>query len=290
MRILLGISLLVLVATLWTMISIVRHIRITRRRNLFLREQQEEQQLQITPPLRSVAHVTPLPARFAAPVFPAAPRVPSAAELSYTELATATAHATMPESATHASLPVSSGIMASTPVANAIEMQSPQTNTIKPTAAPAGIASSRHAVAASEKVSTTNPLGLIAAAHKFSHDLPMPQMRSSETIKIVEAPAEEHVLRILEFVPDSVNSDVFPAAPAFPSLGHAQQPNRVLRQMPMATTTSDPHVRRPVRSVQSPAAAFTLPKHRPDWAYFNKDMGDLSDPLPRRVRDRVRSR
>jgi hypothetical protein len=54
----------------------------------------------------------------------------------------------------------------------------------------------------------------------------------------------------------------------------------------------DTFLRRPVRSVypQAPATPFALPIRRPDWAYFNKDMGDLSDPSPSRVRDRVRSR
>ena len=46
----------------------------------------------------------------------------------------------------------------------------------------------------------------------------------------------------------------------------------------------------PARSF-SPAAQEPASPGRQDWAYFNKDMGDLSDPMPsRRYKDRSRPR
>ena len=42
-----------------------------------------------------------------------------------------------------------------------------------------------------------------------------------------------------------------------------------------------PRSLRPATPQKHPLASLVPPLERPDWAYFNKDMGDLSDPEPR---------
>jgi hypothetical protein len=100
---------------------------------------------------------------------------------------------------------------------------------------------------------------------------------------------ETQSLRIFEFVPGPELSTMAPAAPAS-STAQAQASRRI--PSPPPTPVIDPQQRRPVRSA-SPSDnnnAQELPSHRQDWIYFNKDMGDLSDPTPSRIRDRVRAR
>jgi len=170
---------------------------------------------------------------------------------------------------------------------------------------PAGVSSARRAVA------TQNPsagaLGLIAQARKLSHDMPQPQIRPSGIRKAVEAaPDPQPVLElqpVVELKPIAEPQPAIEPQPALRIVEIPQAPQALPATpdplplqadlIPVAAKTPGfagiPFLRRPVRSAQ-PAPAFTLPAHRPDWIYFNKDMGDLSDPSPSRIRDRVRSR
>jgi len=221
MRILLGISMLVLVAILWTGISILRHIRLTRRRNKFLRDQQNSEQVRAMPPLRSLADVAPLPARFAAPLVVPRQSAEELADVAFTESIASRGQS-------FDSLPI---------------------------AAPAFVEVPRTAAAEPAPVAQVQ--------------LPRVPLRQPDL-----AP-----LRIMEVAPETALRDIFPSAPAFPTLAAAEAeapPPPALRNM-----------RRPVRSVHSQAEG-ARPANRPDWIYFNKDMGDLSDPAPSRIR--VRSR
>jgi len=256
MRILVAISILVLLALLWATVSIVRHIRKSRRRNRFLREN--------TPQLEAAPAVfTPVSSKSPEPTF---------AELAAKALA--------------ASSPAASP--ASTPP-------------------PAGVSSARRM--AVSQTPSAGALGLIAQARKLSHEMPQPQIRPSGIHKAAAAtPEPQPVLTIVE-VPQLPATappiEVFTRRPLeIPVIPPQSVPAQVVTQ-PLAASVADasetpsaprtpafasiPFFRRPVRSAH-PAPAFTLPAHRPDWVYFNKDMGDLSDPTPSRIRDRVRSR
>jgi hypothetical protein len=214
MRILVAISVLVLVVLLWAAVSIVQHIRKSRRRSRFLRE--KPQQIDVIP-------------------------VPPAFE------------------------PI--------PVRTLVEPSSP-----------AGVSSARRTVVS--QTPSASALGLIAAARKLSHDMPQPQIRPSG-IRQAAAPEPQPVLRIVEVPP--VEIPVILSQPVLAEV--VTQPLvPIAAESPVFPAISAiPFLSRPVRSAQ-PAPVFTLPAHRPDWVYFNKDMGDLSDPTPSRIRDRVRSR
>jgi hypothetical protein len=258
MRILLGISILVLVAILWTTFSIVRHVRVTRRRNRFLREQLISEQTLDLPPMLSAGNIAPLPARFAAPILPVAQHdIPEPVQAIPAPVIT-------PRSSTHATTF-------------------------------AGISSTRRPSITPQNPSPS-PLSLIAAARKLSRDLPHPPLAHPQADPAPKLATEEQPLRILEFVPDPATAEIYPSAPAFPSLA-AANPDGKLRQLrpaipaQPADNANDIQVRRPVRSVHLQSAVnANRPSHRPDWMYFNKDMGDLSDPLPGRIRDRIRLR
>ncbi len=216
MRILVAISVLVLVVLLWATVSIVQHIRKSRRRSRFLRE--KPQQIDATP-----APLAPEPTSVRAVVEPSSP---------------------------------------------------------------AGVSSARRATASQSP--SASALGLIAAARKLSHDMPQPQIRPSGIRQAATTtPEPQPVLRIVEVPP--VEIPVILPQPVLAEV--VTQPLAlVAAESPVFPAISAiPFLSRPVRSAQ-PAPAFTLPAHRPDWIYFNKDMGDLSDPTPSRIRDRVRSR
>jgi hypothetical protein len=244
MRILVAISILVLLVLLWATVSIIQHIRKSRRRSRFLRED--------TPQLEAAHVLSPSP------------------EPTFAELAAKTLTVSLP--------------------------------TASPAIAPphAGVSSARRM--AVSQTPSAGALGLIAQARKLSQDMPQPQIRPSGVHKaVVATPEPQPVLTIVE-VPQ------LPAAPPpieilaeIPVIPSQPVPVQVVTQ-PLAASVADvleispaprtpafasiPFFRRPIR----PAPAFTLPAHRPDWVYFNKDMGDLSDPTPSRIRDRIRSR
>jgi len=257
MRILVAISILVLLALLWTTVSIVRHIRKSRRRSRFLREN--------TPQLEAAPAVS-------TPVSSTSPE-PTFAELAAKALAASTA------------IPSRAVVESS----------------------PAGVSSVRRM--AVSQTPSAGALGLIAQARKLSHEMPQPQIRPSGIHKAAAAtPEPQPVLTIVE-VPQLPATappiEVFTRRPLeIPVIPPQSVPAQVVTQ-PLAASVADasetplaprtpafasiPFFRRPVRSAH-PTPAFTLPAHRPDWVYFNKDMGDLSDPTPSRIRDRVRSR
>jgi len=240
MRILVAISILVLLALLWATVSIVRHIRKSRRRNRFLREN--------TPQLEAAPAVfTPVSSKSPEPTF---------AELAAKALA--------------ASSPAASP--ASTPP-------------------PAGVSSARRM--AVSQTPSAGALGLIAQARKLSHEMPQPQIRPSGIHKAAAAtPEPQPVLTIVE-VPQLPATappiEVFTQQPLVPLAASVADASETPPAPRTPAFASIPFFRRPVRSAHS-TPAFTLPAHRPDWVYFNKDMGDLSDPTPSRIRDRVRSR
>ncbi len=71
---------------------------------------------------------------------------------------------------------------------------------------------------------------------------------------------------------------------------HALHP-ALAESRPASPASMSPLLRRPVQSAPRPAeTAANHPSRRTDWAYFNKDMGDLSDPVPSRIRDRSLNR
>jgi len=73
--------------------------------------------------------------------------------------------------------------------------------------------------------------------------------------------------------------------------GLLAQPQALRPSLVESPASMIPLLRRPVQSVPPPAeTAAALPSRRTDWAYFNKDMGDLSDPAPSRIRDRSLNR
>jgi len=285
MRILLAISILVLAALLWATISIGRHIRKSRQRARFLREKQLRMELPVTLPIEEPA----------VPAVPVQHIAPTAADFSFAELAMKS--------------------LALTPLAAAPALPPP--TPLRPTPEQAPISAAGRTVA--PQTTSAGALGLIAAARKMSQDMPQPQMRPSGIRKaFVEAAATLPVLTsppppsaLVEALPQqpSFEAPVTPRPEFFPPLQPAEVapflsidspewPPRKLSQPiePIAAKTPtnqpDPLLPRPVRSVPSshPSTPFVLPLRRPDWAYFNKDMGDLSDPLPSRMRDRVRSR
>jgi hypothetical protein len=250
MRILLGISALVLVAILWCMVAIMQHVRLARRRARLLREQRElgarSASLWASP---SVEQVAPLPTRFATADACDKP----------------TPQPQPQEKPLHAAPPPAS-------LTQATQAQTPPLTRALP------------------------PLP----------NREVPRQRPA-AIPVVAA-ASHAPLRILEFVPNASSSesnapsqsfaDVFPAAPMFPDLQPTTH-KRATRVMAVAappvvamppTADADPGQRRPVRSAPPPTSSEVRPANRPDWIYFNKDMGDLSDPAPSRVRDRVRAR
>ena len=240
MRILVAISILVLLALLLATVSIVRHIRKSRRRSRFLREN--------TPQLEAAPAVfTPVSSKSPEPTF---------AELAAKALA--------------ASSPAASP--ASTPP-------------------PAGVSSARRM--AVSQTPSAGALGLIAQARKLSHEMPQPQIRPSGIHKAAAAtPEPQPVLTIVE-VPQLPATappiEVFTQQPLVPLAASVADASETPPAPRTPAFASIPFFRRPVRSAHS-TPAFTLPAHRPDWVYFNKDMGDLSDPTPSRIRDRVRSR
>jgi len=249
MRILVAISILVLLALLWATVSIVQHIRKSRRRNRFLREN--------TPPLEVAPALSPSPE-------------PTFAELAAKALAASAA---------------------SSPIRIAAE------------SSPAGVSSARRM--AVPQTPSTGALGLIAQARKLSQDMPQPQIHPSGIHKTIAAtPKPQPVLTIVEVPQLPAAPPPIEILPEIPVISSQPVPVQVVTQ-PLAASVADvletspaprtpafasiPFFRRPVRPAH-PAPAFTLPAHRPDWVYFNKDMGDLSDPTPSRIRDRVRSR
>jgi hypothetical protein len=185
---------------------------------------------------------------------------------------------------------------------------------------PVATASAGRAVA--PQSTSTGALGLIAAARKLSQDMPLPQVRpsgsraafdpsalvrqsSSLPLQASLAPLPEVVTQLsgIETLLPQPLPYAEPHPTAFTKLASSSldQPPRKQPQTAESTTAKaseppavapDPFLRRPLRSVHPPHATppFALPLRRPDWVYFNKDMGDLSDPTPSRIRDRVRSR
>jgi len=241
MRILVAISILVLLALLWTTVSIVRHIRKSRRRSRFLREN--------TPQLEAAPAVS-------TPVSSTSPE-PTFAELAAKALAASTA------------IPSRAVVESS----------------------PAGVSSVRRM--AVSQTPSAGALGLIAQARKLSHEMPQPQIRPSGIHKAAAAtPEPQPVLTIVE-VPQLPATappiEVFTQQPLVPLAASVADASETPPAPRTPAFASIPFFRRPVRSAHS-TPAFTLPAHRPDWVYFNKDMGDLSDPTPSRIRDRVRSR
>jgi hypothetical protein len=79
-----------------------------------------------------------------------------------------------------------------------------------------------------------------------------------------------------ESEPSPVSEPVFAAAARI--LAATPRPLPALAPLPPRSTR--------ISSARHPLAQLVPPMERPDWAYFNKDMGDLSDPEPSRSRVR----
>ncbi len=282
-------SALALVTVLWAMVSIGRHIYKTRRRARFLRERRPESWAD---PISTLLPQTPVQHI-----------VPTAAELSFAELAIESLSSPQVVASADFEVPLRTFSAAALPVPN-----------------PVATSSAGRAVAPQSP--STGALGLIAAARKLSQDMPLPQVRPSGSraafnpsalarqsphapFQASTAPSPEivtHLPAIETLLPPPL-PDAEPPATAFTKLASSSldRPPRKRPQTAESATANapealavppDPFLRRPVRSVHPPHATppFALPLRRPDWVYFNKDMGDLSDPTPSRIRDRVRSR
>ena len=285
-------SALALVAVLWAMLSIGRHIYRSRRRARFLRERRPQSWADLIPATL--------------PQIPVRNTVPTAAELSFAALAMKSLSPPQAANPGPVEVPLRTSLVASQP----------------PAPAPSPISAAGRAVA--PQSTSAGALGLIAAARKLSQEMPLPQVRPSGSrpafdpaaltrqsppapLQAFSAPSPEIVtqLPLLEtFLPPQqpVPSPESPAtaftklassSPDQPPRKQPQPAESIAAKVPEAPAVpSDTFLRRPVRSVHPPhsAAPFVLPLRRPDWVYFNKDMGDLSDPTPSRIRDRVRSR
>jgi hypothetical protein len=285
-------SALALVAVLWAMVSIGRHIYTARRRARFLRDRRPQ----------SWAEPVPTPS----PQIPAGNAAPTAAEFSFAELAMKSFSAPQVPAPTPVDVPLKASSVAS------------------PALAPASAPMSSAGRAVAPQSVSVGALGLIAAARKLSQDMPLPQVRpsgsrpafdpSAMSRQIPPAPLQTSLAPSAEVVTQLPAIETFlPPLPALPlieptataftklasnslDLPPRKQPqpaeSAAAKTPEVPAVQSDPFLRRPVRSVHPPhpAPPFALPLRRPDWVYFNKDMGDLSDPTPSRIRDRVRSR
>jgi len=292
MRILLAMLMLALIAVLWATVAIGRHIYKSRRRAQILRER------------RPQSWADSIPTPLALP--PAGHSGPAAAELSFAEVSMKSFSPQQTVIPANFEIPVKTTPASSQPSVPA----------------PAPIPSAGRAVAPQSNAAGT--LGLIAAARKLSQEMPLPQMRRSGSRPAFDPPTLARQTPSEPLQPLPIPSpEIFAQLPEIGSLVPTQQPvpsaessataftklasgsiDLPPRKQPQpaesiatpspesSTVQSDPFLRRPVRSVHPPQAApsFVLPLRRPDWAYFNKDMGDLSDPAPSRIRDRVRSR
>jgi hypothetical protein len=251
MPIFITISILALLAALWATISIVQHVRRSHRRRRFFRESLQTPETDL--PLE--AFLPPVPQVAAPPPTPALNIAPA-------------------------------------PLPPATKLDTAPT-------LPAGSSSVRRAISANP--TSAGPLGLIAAARQISRDMPQPDRRSSGVRKVavteaLQLPTEAIAIQansLAEQQPSTplpaIVEQQAPAIEAFepPARKSPQPAMPPIVAVELPKPAADPLLRRPVRSVPP---AFALPSRRPDWAYFNKDMGDLSDPTPSRIRDRVRLR
>jgi hypothetical protein len=236
MRILLTISILALAALLWASVSIVQHIRLSRRRRVAITLKQPKSRTLIRVRLPERKHqpvremqpkhnsgVLGIAGMAAKPIErPAAPAPrPPYAFPTPVSFAYASPQPVMPVTQASVRTPVVSMIAAAEPVTRVVPVIAPLP----------------------EPVSPAEPANLTELAAVVTEAEPVP----------------------VSEIPQRMQPQSVPAA---------------------AAEVADPHARRPVRSVvpQPVAPVFGTPLRRPDWAYFNKDMGDLSDPLPGRLR------
>ena len=118
-----------------------------------------------------------------------------------------------------------------------------------------------------------------------------------------QVPAPPEAVGLLAGSPEAVEPELVLAAPEL-VLAAIEQPDAESAILEQSASTAEetplaqaqavsessvpvpPPPRRPFRAVppKHPLASLIPPIHRPDWAYFNKDMGDLSDPAPRAPR------
>ena len=325
MRILLTISIFALAALLWAAVSIIQHIRHSRRRRI-LRVRQATpvasvlglSGLSLPPLARPHSATSAVDPDFAAFSFAAlAPRpTPAplyrspAAQINFVDRA-----APPPPSPAPARL--------QPPVEMPLPVLPPPSNLHPSTVNMTGLNSSPQVVAQTAPQSPVQRLvAILDAAHAIDvapasapqfqhvqqvHDAPPSSEVFTELVPAspMEAPVAEPATPVASLPLQPAPPLLNPAILNSPLLASDRRPptralplhTDPLDQITQATASLDPanqpdtQLRRPVRSVHPahPAAPF-IPTRRPDWAYFNKDMGDLSDPVPSRIRDRARSR
>lgn len=299
MRILLTISIFALVSLLWAAVSIIQHIRRSRRRRRILRARQ----------IQPVAGILGL-SGISLPVVRLSTPDRDFAEYSFAALAPRNI---APASPGPSPQPISAKLPAQRH--QPLEPFLPQSSILNPSTL------DRYIPIAEQTQASQTPVQRLVAILDAAHDsIPAQTINRAQPIELTQAAAPEpppqieappHLQVLAEVVPTefvpSITLEAPPAELATPleSLppeletplletpllaSDRRPPSRALPAQP-AANEPDTQLRRPVRSVHPahPAVPF-IPTRRPDWVYFNKDMGDLSDPVPSRIRDRARAR
>jgi len=267
MRILFAISILAFIALLWASIAIVQHVRRQRRRRRrFLDSTATLVSQSSTAPL-GIAHLSP------------AQSIP---ELSFTDLAAPPPPPPPPPQETEAALadelPTETEAATSEPEA---------TPALEVDVAPEPIAEAG-TVSAAEVQPTVEPepepqrelepeVSLATEEHLEAEAAP--ELETQPEIEQHYEPDFTPEPEITEIAEEQLETEAAPEPNII-----ASEPEAAPEQEPVqAAIPEPPPLVRPIRTgpPKHPLAQLVQPLHRPDWAYFNKDMGDLSDPEPR---------
>jgi hypothetical protein len=268
MRILLAISFVALIALLWAMVAIMQHVRRARRRRRRFLES-------VPPPaghglgLANIIPVTKVPEmNFKDLAAPEPPPVPM------DEPAIAPAHETYSTEA--AAIEV-----AEPEISAQAEEQLEAVSDPPRISAPAKEPLTEPATAEAEPEITVDAEDFVEA-EAAAEVVPEPHAEEPQQAE-ADASSEAPQIYATNYIPYAA------PAPAAASAANDASIATVEEHGPAAPghVPATPRVVRS-HSAKHPLASLVPQLNRPDWAYFNKDMGDLSDPEPRSVRPKMR--
>jgi hypothetical protein len=273
MRILLAISFVALIALLWAMVAIMQHVRrARRRRKRFLESVPAASEHGLG--LANMVPATKVPEMnfkdLAAPEPEFLPTFEPAIAMAQSDFVDSVqAEAAEPEISAAAEEQLEA---AAAPPAIFVPADEPLTGPATADAEPEITAATEdfiEAEAAAEPA--TSETEIVPEHHEED-----PHQDEMDEVDATCAPSQTFVTN---YIPYAAPAPAVATASITPSEDHYPAP-----------PDHEPATPRVVRShsAKHPLASLVPQLNRPDWAYFNKDMGDLSDPEPRSVRPKMR--
>jgi len=270
MRILFVISILAFIALLWATVAIVQHVRRQRRRQRRFLESNGTLAVQST---AAPLGITGLPSKTSIPLLtftdPAAPPPPLPPPPVPGPVAEVQQE---PEASVADELPVETEGATSEPEVIQLADESP-TTAASPEPEIAPVAEVQPAVEPEPESEITLAIEEHLEAESYTAPETIPEVQPHHEPDFTPEPeitaaAEEQLESEPASEPDTLSVEPEPAP----------EPEAT-----QSTIPEPPPLVRPIRSgpPKHPLAQLVQPLPRPDWAYFNKDMGDLSDPEPR---------